>query len=257
MDLFPESLFLLPIVVIGYYLGFPLLIYANQKFPARPKMTELDMEGLDPDHAEFFMRQTRAVIKLGFDEPTLVQMDNAAPLVSTYLIMLVNRPTGDKAMVTVIVGRGDTPEQTAYLEFSTRFDSGEVFDTHNSATLSAFPPGPQTVRTQVPMVTDPRELFELHTYVMGKHLIASKKFVYEPGQALEYLIRYAFIKTYDIQVSRGWLWLDPNTDAYRLTLRGAFLIVWGLQQPFKTFRKMILNRRATRTLQEFRQARDV
>lgn len=255
MDLFPDLLWFLPVLVLAYYLLFPLLILSQQRFPARPKMTELDMENLDEDQAAFIMSRTRAVIDLGFDEPTMVEMHDAAPLVSTYLIMLVNRQTGDKAMATVMVGRGPVPEQTAYLEFSTRFETGEVFDTHNASTLGAFPPGPQSVRTQVPTVTDPAELFDLHTFMMDKHQIASKKFVYAPGEALDYLTRYAFIKSYDEQVARGWLWHEPVTDTYRLTVKGAYLIVWGLQQPFKALRHLAMRRRASLALKEFHQAR--
>src|SRR6266536_2542650 len=113
----------------AYYLGVPLLVRLQQRFPAHPKVMELDFGKLDSSLAEFLTTRTTALFALGFDEPTLVQLPNPAPHVTTYLIMLVNRQTGDKAMVTAIVGRGLVPLQTLYLEFSTRFDTGEVFDT--------------------------------------------------------------------------------------------------------------------------------
>src|SRR5258707_11426229 len=133
--------FIWPLALLAvYYLGFPLLIRLQQRFPAHPKLMELDFEKIDSSLGDFLMTQTKALFEIGFDEPTLVQIPNSAPHVNSYLIMLVNRHTGDKAMVTAIVSQGLVPLQVLYLEFSTRFDSGEVFDTHNATEIPAFPP---------------------------------------------------------------------------------------------------------------------
>jgi hypothetical protein len=169
--------------------------------------------------------------------------------------MLVNRQTGDKAMVTAALGHGVTQIQTCYVEFSTRFETGEVFNTLNSSELNAFRPGPKTTRTQVPLLGDPHVLYELHRFVMSKHGAGGRKVLYEPGEALDYLARFAFIKSYEQQVERGWLYYDEGGDCYRPTLKGAYLMTWGLLQPFKAFRKSALHRRARQILEEFGQAR--
>ena len=237
-----------------YYLVLPLLIGLRQRYPASPTLTELDFEELAPSLAEFLMTRTRTLYELGFDEPTLVQIPNATPNVRAYLIMLVNRRTGDKAMVTVLVGRAPIPMHSLYVEFSTRTDSGEVFDTHNSRTLPAFPPAPLKVRTQVPSVDDLRELYQLHRFVMAKQDVHGKKVLYEPGQALDYLLRFAFVDVYEDKVKRGWLYFDQQSGCYRPTFKGSYLVVWGLLQPFKSLRTIALRRRARSILAEFRQA---
>jgi hypothetical protein len=200
------------------------------------------------------MTQTNALFEIGFDEPTLVRIPNQAPQVNAYLIMLTNRQTGDSAMVTAIVGEGIVRLQALYVEFSTRFDSGEEFNTHNAPELLPFPPAPMAVRTQVPSLTDPQELYRLHSFVMSKFSLAGKKVLYEPGQAMEYLVRFAFLESYNRQVKRGWFYYDQENDLYRPTLRGAYRITWGLMQPFKALRKMALNRRAKSILKEFHRA---
>ena len=250
-----DSLLWLLVFIPAYYLGVPLLIRMQQRFPAHPTLSEMDFKQLDPSLADFLMTQTKALFALGFEEPALVHLPNPAPRVTAYLIMLVNRQAGDKAMATALIGQGPVPLRTLYLEFSTRFDNGQVFNTLNSSELNAFPPAPLTVRTQVPAVRDPQELYELHTFVMSKDGVGARKVVYEPGEALGYLARYAFLETYDQQVKRGWLYYDERGDFYGLTLKGAYPIVWGLMQPFKVLRTMALRRRAKTILEEFDHAR--
>jgi hypothetical protein len=249
-EILPLALALIP----GFYLGLPLLIRMQQRFPAEPKLKVLDLERLDRKIAKFLMTRAKALFEVGFEEPTLVRLPDPVPNVSGYLIMLVNRHSGDKAMVTALVGHGPAPIQTCYVEFSTRFKNGDVFNTMNSKELNAFPPAPQTVRTQTPSVTDPVELFHLHTFVMNKHDASGKKVLYEPGAALDYLVEYAFIKMYDIQVKRGWLSYDRVHDCYQPTIKGAYLICWGLMQPFKALRYAALRRREKAILEEFEQA---
>ncbi len=256
-DFMPELRFFYFMVVlwlIYYYLVIPLVIRFQQRLPAHPTLRNLDLNQIKHSLAEFMTTRTTTLFALGFDEPTLVQLPDSVPNVTTYLIMLVHRQTGDKAMVTVIVGHGPVPLQTLYVEFSTRFETSEVFNTHNSRTLCAFPPAPKAVRTQVPQVTDPRELYQLHQYVMHRHNVGSRKVLYEPGQALDWLIEYAFIRTYDTQVQRSWLAFDEEGDSYHYTFKGAYLVAWGLMQPFKALRYVALYWRARKTLAEFRRA---
>ena len=249
-----DFLLLLLALVPAFYLGFPLLIRMQQRFQAHPELRELRLERLDRSISRFLMSRAEALFELGFEEPTLVRLPDPVPNVTGYLIMLVNRKTGDKAMVTALIGTGASANRTLYVEFSTRFEGGEVFNTMNSNQLNAFPPAPKAVRTQVPMVTDPQELFRLHTFVMNKHETTGKKELYEPGTALDYLVEYAFARMYEIQADRGWLAYDRRSDTYRPTIKGAYLICWGLMPPFKWLRQAAMMRRARQILAEFERA---
>ena len=122
--------------VSAFYLGVPLLIRFQQRLSAHPKLDVIDLADLDLPVKQFLATQTDALLKLGFEEPTLVHIPDAVPNVLSYLIMLVNRQTGDKVMVTVVIGSGPITNQTAYVEFSTLFDSGEMFDTCNSVSYT-------------------------------------------------------------------------------------------------------------------------
>jgi hypothetical protein len=243
--------------VLGFiaflYLGAPLAVRFQQHMQAHPRLTALDLKQLHPSISQFLMKQTEALIALGFDEPTLLEASQPMKNVSNYVILLVNRKTGDKATVAAVIGRGAMTIQSCGVEFSTRFDSGELFDTHNYQSLMAFPPLPDTTRAHVPMVSDSRELFDLHRYVMSKHRPSGRKTLYEPGTAREYLVEFGFFRTYQGQARRGWLYYSEAEDVFRFTLKGAYLVTWGLLPPIKTLRWAALHRRATRLLHEFRQ----
>jgi hypothetical protein len=169
--------------------------------------------------------------------------------------MLVNRQAGDNALVTAFIGHGVVPIQHCQVEFGTRFDTGDVFDTHNISQLLPRRPAPGTIRTQVPTLRDPQQLYELHKFVMSRHAVSGKPVLYEPGQALDYLAHFAFRMPYDRQVERGWSYYDQDGECYRPTLKGAYLMTWGLMQPFKKLRQIALSSRASKILREFEQSR--
>lgn len=240
--------------VAFYFLVTPLLVLINQKMSASPACDELQMHSLDPQLANFLMDKTNALYELGFDEPTLIHLPGAVSGVKAYLIMLVNRPAGDKVMVTALVAADVLTIQNCYVEFSTRYATNQCVDTLNSTELSAFQQSPENIRTQVPSVNDVKELYRLHQYMMKKSNITAKKVLYEPGQAISYLNEYALRKSYDKQVEKGWLSYDAAGDCYRPTVKGAYLMTWGQLQPMKWFRVQAMQRREQQILTEFRSA---
>jgi hypothetical protein len=238
-------------IIPAFYLGTPLLIRLETKLPASPEARPIDLDRIDPKIADYLTEQTEELVHIGFDESTIVRMDTANN-VTTYLIMMVNRRTGDEAMATVMIGHGIVTQRLSYLQFSTRLESGEEFVTLNSRILGAFRRKPRTGGTQVPTVTDPDELYRLHRFVMRKHEAKGRAVLYEPGGAVDYLVETVLVKSYEEQVENGWLFYDEAADAYRPTLKGAYLIAWGLLPPMKHIREARMRSRARAILAEFR-----
>ena len=251
----PTFAVIAPVVAAAYYLGLPILIRSSWRMAAHPDFKVLDLKAIEPAVARFLAGHATTLLELGFDEPTHLRLPNAAPNVTGYLIVLVDRQSGDKAMVTVLIGDAMPRLETWYVEFSTRYDTGEVFDTLNSTALNPFPPGPQAVRTQVPGVRDVGDLLSLHRHVMTTHAPAGRAWVFEPGTVVEYLAEYAWVKPFGREVARGTLYLDAPADAYRMTVPGAYRVVGGLMQPFKALRELAMRREERRVLDEFGSAR--
>ena len=251
----PTYVLTVPLCIVGFLLVMPLIVRSTWKVAADPGFKVLDLKAIEPAVARFLAGHATTLLELGFDEPTHLRVPNATPNVTAYLVTLVNRQTGDKAMVTVIIGDAMPRLETWYVEFSTRYDTGEVFDTLNSAELNPFPPGPQAVRTQVPGVRDVDDLLALHRFVQAKHAPAGKPGVYEPGTVVAYLTEYAWTKPFGHEVARGTLSLDAPAEVYRMTVLGAYRIVGGLMQPIKVLRQLAMRRAERRILGEFARAR--
>lgn len=250
---------LLPAVLAAPFVLLPLAVWLGQSLPARPQVVELDLRSLPTATADYLMARTRELIALGFDEPLLLELPAAVANVAGYLIMLVDRKTGDKAMATVLAGTPNTGGaglKVSYVEFSTRLRSGAVFDTLNAAELNAFRPGRQTVRTQVWGHADTAELLRLHRFVMRAHEDGSEPWVFPPGGGVEYLREYAFERSFDAQVARGWLYRSRDGRYYHPTVMGACLMSWGLLPPVSWVRRWRVKRQGEAALREMRQSQE-
>jgi hypothetical protein len=235
-----------------FYFGAPLVIWAVHRMPAHPRFTAVEFNELDDTTAATLLAQIRSLHGIGFDEPIAVRMPNPVPNLSAYLVMLVNRMSGDEALVTAIFNTAGSAQTLAthYVEFNTRFETGEVFDTLNSKTLNSFLPGPKTVRTQTPTVTDPQELFRLHHFVMRKCGASGRRIVFPVGQGLDYLTSTIVTEACNHQVNHGRMYYEAASDAYRPTLKGAYLMTWGELHPFKAIRRITLRRAERQILEE-------
>ena len=84
----------------------------------------------------------------------------------------------------------------------------------NGKTLSAFPPDVNDVKSQVPQVQDPNELYRIHRFVLERTGPHGNPVTYENGQAIAYLAQNVLIDSYDKQVERGWLMRNATGEAY-------------------------------------------
>ena len=250
-----DTLVWLPVVVAGGYALLSLLIYFTHRLPARPDMDPLDLKALPRDTAEYLMTRTEDLIALGFDDPVMATVPNAAPNVVGYLILMANRSAGDMAMTTVLVGdNGMIRQKACFVEFSTGSADGASFDTTNTDQLNAFPPAPGTTRTQAWRAADAAELYRLHHHVMAAHEFNGPREVYPFDGALEWLAEHAFERMYATNAARSWLARTRDGMAFVPTLMGAYLMTWGLMPPIIWVRKLLISRRAARLLAEVRRS---
>lgn len=208
------------ILLAAYYLWLPLLIRGKQRYAAHPEMEEVDPDALDPQTGKLLRLQAKRLASVGFGEETFIRIPKPNPIVSSYTVMAINRLTGDKASANVLVTNTAPPVIHCYVEFSTRFEGGDVFVTHNIPDPLAYPPDPGHVRTQVPTVKDPCELYRLHEFVMEKSMARGKKVVYQRGQALVWLRKWAYA-----ELTQG----RPNKVGFTLTRKTiAIVLLFGI-----------------------------
>ena len=263
----------LPWFLALIYIGLPLLTLFSHKIQARPQFVPIDPSDVPPEVTRYFSTVVPELEKEGFHVSASLGMPNLMPNLRTFLVMLINRSAGDKALVTVIYSTNPAaPSTTMYVEFSTRFDSGEMFDTLNVKTLGAFQYAPQETKTRLPSVQDPRLLYQIHRWVMSRKKPAGSKVTYRENEAINYLTR-AVIEECEGQVRFGRLKLQsegaypsaplppvvPGNEkfnsggaVYRPTVKGAFLMTWGLMWPISWIRKALMKAREQAILRAFR-----
>lgn len=244
------------IIAAVYFLGLPLVIYFTQRMKAHPRLQLIDPMSFPDQVRDYLARVSNELVAQGFTVAAYIMMPDPAPNIQNYLVMFINRETGDKAMATAIFANanGITQLGTRYVEFNTRYEDGRCFDTMNSSTLGAFQKRPQDAKTQLPNVQDAVILYRIHQFILRK-APGGQKMGYEPAETLDYLQRI-LVESYDEQVKFGRLFFDRNADTYRPTFKGAYLMTWGLLWPMTAFRKARMHREARRVLSEFEAATD-
>src|SRR2546423_6866720 len=93
--------------------------------------------------AVFFETQARALEQMGFHRTAYMRMPEsvtgAGRRIDSYVVTMLNRVTGDAASIVAILNVASGVEQvgTQYVELSTRYADGRMFDTLNSPQLGA------------------------------------------------------------------------------------------------------------------------
>ena len=224
------------------------------RLAARPTVRELDFAGLDPKTAHFLRTRAEALLPLGFDEPTLVDLPDAVSGVDGFLVLLANRRTGEKAIVEVYVGRvRPFAPRAGVVGFSTWFDTGEKVGTSYAADDGAWPPAPGDVQTTLPSVPDPARLLAVHRYSAGRHRPGGRAVLYPPGGGAEHLAARLADGAADL-ARMGYVRPDETGTFFRPTLRGASRVVWRQLPPGRELRRWALLRRERRLLAEWRAA---
>jgi hypothetical protein len=249
------------LVALLSYVGGPILIRFKQKAKAHPKFESLDASDIPDALAHYVYSTANALREDGFIPEAYLSLPDQVPNVRAYLILLANRPSGDKAMVTVMMTHqeGKTPQVgTHYVEFSTRYASGKVVDTMNGGTLGAFKTLPGEVKTQIPQVQDPHALCLIHRHILDRLADVApgdEKVMYPEGDAARYLAG-VMEKGYEEQAALGLLYRDEEGGEaiFRPTWYGAFYMTWGLLFPIKQIRQMRAAQRATAVLRSFRES---
>ena len=237
-----------------FYVGVPLLVRFTQKNAAVPRFKTVSLGNCPRAVLKYLKDMSERLESIGFHLVGCMSMPQQTTNVLPYFALLVNPSSGDKAMVCVIHGQADgaTSLQTQYVEFSTRYEDGRIVDTNNSAVLDALKAVPEKTVNKFPSVDDPLQLYTLHQQAMTEVAPHGKKVLPPEGGEVDYLSS-ALVEDYERQCSLGMLYLDRAAAAYRPTLKGAFLMTWGMLPPMKQIRSAKMNRTAERRLDQWPQ----
>jgi hypothetical protein len=245
-------------IAVGHYTLTPLFILATNKIRGAIEPSEIGPQDFPASVAIFFEAQARALEQIGFQRTAYIhtpQSVTGTVAISSYLVMMLNRATGDQAMIASIMKLDSGAESVSsqYVEFSTHYGDGRVFDTLNSEALSGFGRIDSHIITRLPNVSDPRMLYALHRSVIARHNVTARPVLYDGSNVAAHL-QQEHVRALSGQVRCGRFRFSESSNIFRCTIKGAYLMTWGQMWPISYFRRLAMDRRARKTLQEFHTA---
>jgi hypothetical protein len=239
-----------------HFLVTPLMMSAIFRFEAKPTINLIDpvevpLPAIVQDH---FDHVETELVRRGFEDRGTVLLPSAVPNITTIARIYTNRSVAISAMATSMFSM---PKPTAsprvrhvpYLQFTTRYEGGEVFTTYNARIAGSFPRQPTTLKVRVPWITDVGQLYEIHTAITNaragrgrKRLLLDEVYGGDVAAFGQGVMREEMEQAADA----GYLRLTRDGTQYVKTLRGAYMMVWKQMPPIK----QLLARRERRQVEQ-------
>lgn len=274
----PTSVLVCGSLALLYVFGPPLLILLTFRQQALPNIVQLPPDTPFPEEVREYLFDCHEELEsLGFSNVGTFSLPDQTPNVKSVLALFVNRERKTSAMAALMYLKvlADWKLSTKYVEFSTRFTSGGLLDTMNSAQVGAFPEPPDCIKTQHPEITDIRMLHAAHQLLGDTHFSGCERILnlYDKfhGDA-QALIAVGLTEEFEAARAAGYLSLvggdqtefgvamaDDNPyrvgivftpPCYRATIKGAYLMTWKELWPFKPIVYRLKYRRDRQRLRE-------
>ena len=243
------------ILVAGFYLLIPWLIYLTQRMNGDPRIVIFDAEEnrLPPQVAEYFDDAGESLLGLGFEPFPCVALPDPMPNVRAICQVWVHPERRDATLVSAIFGVAQNAGkmQTYYTEILSRFADEDLstIQTNNAQIVSAFADLPDEPTFRFPQVKSVGELDRLHMRLVDRHSPGRRKVVTLLDKFdgdLEKYFRWALVNSYRKQEATGYLAYNEHGNYWRPTIKGAYLMTWSQLWPMSA---MALSRIRRRGLQ--------
>jgi hypothetical protein len=226
-----------------FYLATPLLIWKTMRLEATPTIVRIDLAELPlPDEVRQHLDAVDAQLRgLGFESRATLLLPSATPNVISMLRMFVHPRAKYSAMAISMVTRvktenGERVQHRPYVEFTTRYHDGQVFNTHNALAAGTFPLAPQVHTTRVPWILDVTKVCRIHDAITTAKSGGARKVLRLDetfgGDEIAYL-QASVREEYQNATNAGYLKFGPDGKAYVATVRGVYLMTWREMPPFK------------------------
>lgn len=240
----------LPIAVrlVLAWLVVPIRIRANQRMPIEPHFVSAAAEHFTPEMRDTLHALIPEFQAEGFADPAGVCHGNASPGLRSVQTTLINRATGDVAVIlTATVGA----LRSTAIAVRSEFPDGRGVVTGSNRTLGIFPRDPNLDAANFPRVRDARTLCEIHRRRLARlgNTHAPRVAPAPPGDEIAAVTR-DWHREFARHVGNGYYVADTAAGIYRHTWKGAFFGTWKQLQPIKGLRLHLRDRRARRLLRE-------
>jgi hypothetical protein len=242
MPLFMQNdlvLLLLKIYGTLFVLG-PIVLRATFRFKAKLDPQLVPEESLPPDVRAFMAPRVTAIAGLGFEPVGYINVGTLAAGTQSYMALLSNSRSLEWADVSVVKS---AKQMKGYSEFITRCSDDAQVDTNTNATAPVLFPGPSYHVCRFPQVKDAFTLYRVHRMLVQQYTGGSRPELPPKDQELAELKRR--LERFGVrQQERGYMYLEPAGDYFRLTWKGAILGAWRSIWPISLLRNLWMQSRS-------------
>ena len=226
-------LLLLKIYGVLFLLG-PIILRATFRFKAKLNPQLVSPESLPPDVRQFMTPRVSAIAGLGFEPVGFINLGTMASGTQSFMALLSNSRTLEWADVSVVKS---SKQMKGYTEFITRCSNDAQVDTNTNATAPVLFPWPSYHVFRFPQIKDAFTLYRVHRMLVQQNTPGSRPELPPKGQELAELKRR--LERYGVrQQQRGYMYLDPAGEYFRLTWKGAVLGAWRSIWPISMLRNL-------------------
>jgi hypothetical protein len=226
--------------ICAYIFCLPLLLLNFFRIESNPTLQLLDPDELPlPPIVQQHLDAVETDLNdAGFEPVGTLLLPRPLPNACGVLRVYVNRATRESAMATSMFGLvGERVNRhIQYVEFTTRYADGRVFNTLNSKEAGSLPFPSHVSTTRIPWATEVAHLYRLHRTITTEKGPAGPKVLRldanHDGDVVGY-IQSAMREELEYAASAGYLRLIPSGSHYWPTIRGAYLMTWQQLPPFK------------------------
>ena len=230
-----NDLVLLLLKVYGalFLLG-PVALRATFRFKAKLDPQLVSKESLPPDVQQFMAARVAAITGLGFEPVGYINVGTMAGSTQSFMALFSNSRTLEWANVSVVKS---AKQMKGYFEFITRCSDDAQVDTNTSFTAPVLSPWPSYRIFRFPQIKDAFTLYRVHRMLVQQNTGGSRPELPPKGQELAELKRR--LERYGVrQQERGYMYLDPAGEYFRLTWKGAVLGAWRSIWPISLLRNV-------------------
>ena len=238
MPEFPHNDFVflaLKIYAVLFVLG-PIVLRSTFRFRAKLDPQLVPKEAIPPAVLQFMAARTAGITGLGFEPVGYVRVSMVSGGTQSFMALFSNSRTLEWADVSV----AQSPKQMkGYIEFITRCSDDSQVDTNTNATAPVLFPSPSYHVFRFPQIKDAFTLYRVHRMMVQQNLGGSSPELPPKGQELAELKRR--LERYGVrQQQRGYMYLDPASEFFRLTWKGAILGAWRSIWPISMIRNFLM-----------------
>jgi hypothetical protein len=243
-----------------YYLALPIMPLLTLRSEAEPQIAPVEHEifTLPQIVQDHFDAVDAELTNRGFTTAGSFILPSPTTNVLSILRVYVNRATRISAIANsmycvVKTKYGTTVRQLNYVEFTTRFASGEVFNTLNSKEAGSFPPQPKTITIRIPWIKSAGQLGNAHDAILAAKGPGGQRILRvdsEFGGDVPAFLQTCMQEELENARNCGYMRLESAGTHYRLTFIGGYLMAWKLLFPWKQMLAWRNRRRVKRLLHE-------